>query len=441
MVVDVTYEGLEKNRLAVWQNAGSETSAVISYACTVIRMPGRPLSDDMTPGSQDKELQYYLSGTKKVQTYDGLIRDASRSLSQGKTNRQERIAAFYHFCSTDITGITVPGSYDAITCLTNRAGDCGGKSRLMVALCRSAGIPARTVGGLILSGGSKKTTHVWVEVLQGLRWVPYCPLNHHYGSVPDNYMILYRGDYPLLRFKYINLVDYSYTIKAETNSSNSRQSVLARIFSYFSLSRLPTGKQWIIRLLLLIPLGALVVCIMRNLVGIPTIGTFAPVLIALGIHMVPLKWGILLLVLFLTLGLVMRWLMDSMKLLLVPRLSVILTIVVCGTIVFIILTEAVETQLGAFFGLLPVVILTMAIERCWLLELEDGFVNMIKYLMGTITVMAFIYSVFRIDILVDTLFHMPELVCILIALMLLIGRYTGFRLTEYIRFRALVDNA
>jgi hypothetical protein len=311
----------------------------------------------------------------------------------------------------------------------------------MVALCRSAGIPARTVGGLILSGGSKRTTHVWVEVLQGLRWVPYCPLNHHYGSVPDNYMILYRGDYPLLRFKYIDLIDYSYTIEPGTELNISRQSVLARIFSNLSLSRLPTGKQWIILILLLIPLGALVVCIMRNLVGIPTIGTFTPVLIALGIHMVPLKWGILLLVLFIVLGLFVRWLIDSMKLLLIPRLSVMLTIVVCGIIVVVILTDAVETRFGAFFGLLPVVIMTMSIERCWLLELEDGFINMVKHLSGTIVVMAVIYCVFRITVLADTLFYMPELVCILIALMLFIGRYTGFRLTEYIRFRSLADDA
>ena len=157
-------EGLEHNSLALWQNVHDASSAVLSTVYSVSRLPGQPLSPDITPEQRDEVLQYYLRGTKDVQSFDHRIRDTARSLTDSTTNELDAIAALYRFCSDDIAGISVPGSYDAVTCLTNRAGDCGGKSRLMVALCRAAGIPARSVGGLIMTVGRKKTTHVWVEV-------------------------------------------------------------------------------------------------------------------------------------------------------------------------------------------------------------------------------------------------------------------------------------
>ena len=38
-------------------------------------------------------------------------------------------------------------------------------------------------------------------------------------------------------------------------------------------------------------------------------------------------------------------------------------------------------------------------------------------------------------------FAFPELMLVLVALMLLIGRYTGYRLTELLRFRVLAEPA
>jgi len=273
--------------------------------------------------------------------------------------------------------------------------------------------------------------------LQNRQWVPYCPLNRLAKKKPSDYLILYRGDYALIRHKYVDMQNYGFTITAIQADSAGPQPPLQRIFARLSFNTLPPEKQWAIRIMLLIPLGALIVCIMRNIIGIPTIGTFAPVLIALGIYMVPLKWGILLLFTFILLGMLVRWWVDALKLLLVPRLSVMLTIVISGLMIMTMFTDSIETHFGAFTGLLPVVILTMAIERCWMLELEDGFVNMFKHLIGTLIVLSCIYFTFRWRELINLLYIMPELLLFLIGIMLLIGRYAGFRLSELFRFKSL----
>ena len=49
----------------------------------------------------------------------------------------------------------------------------------------------------------------------------------------------------------------------------------------FSLFSLPVNTQAVYRIMFLIPVGAFLLVIMRNVVGVKTFGTFMPVLIGL----------------------------------------------------------------------------------------------------------------------------------------------------------------
>ena len=78
----------------------------------------------------------------------------------------------------------------------------------------------------------------------------------------------------------------------------------------------------------MIPIGELSTVLMRNLVGIDAFGTFMPVLIALAFRETRLFWGIVLFTLLVALGLSIRFLLERLRLLLVPRLSAVLIVVV-----------------------------------------------------------------------------------------------------------------
>jgi hypothetical protein len=56
---------------------------------------------------------------------------------------------------------------------------------------------------------------------------------------------------------------------------------VSRILAWFSLSRFPVHSQNLFRVLLLLPLAALVITFLRNVVGMKTFGTFLPALISL----------------------------------------------------------------------------------------------------------------------------------------------------------------
>ncbi len=80
--------------------------------------------------------------------------------------------------------------------------------------------------------------------------------------------------------------------------------------------------------MIMIPIGVLVILILRNLIGLQTLGTFTPVLIALAFRETGLQWGIALFTVITALGLSLRSYLEHLKLQMLPRLSVVLTFVV-----------------------------------------------------------------------------------------------------------------
>jgi hypothetical protein len=110
-----------------------------------------------------------------------------------------------------------------------------------------------------------------------------------------------------------------------------------------------------------------------------------------------------------------------------------------------------------YVALLPLIILTHMIERFWTVETEDGTAASFKTLLGTVTVAVVITLIVNFDVPVNavarllhsgpvvsrdlmrtTLFRYPEALGLVLAGQLLIGRYTGYRLTELFRFRDLL---
>jgi hypothetical protein len=87
--------------------------------------------------------------------------------------------------------------------------------------------------------------------------------------------------------------------------------------------------------------------------------------------------------------------------------------------------------------LFPMVILTGMIERFWTLEVEDGTYASFKTMLGSMFIATTIALVLGIHALVRILFQFPEILGLIMAGQLLLGRYTGYRLSELFRFRDL----
>ena len=187
----------------------------------------------------------------------------------------------------------------------------------------------------------------------------------------------------------------------------------------------------------MVPLGALVVAFMRVVIGLPTFGTFTPILIALAFRETQLGWGVMLFVIILVTGCLLRVALANLRLLLVPRLACMLVIVI-GLMVFMsLLSDRLGFAQGLSIALFPMVILTMTIERMSIVWEERGGWETFKETLGTMMVAICGFYVMNHYLLEHLMFNFPELLLVLLSVCLLFGNYTGYRVSELLRFRDL----
>jgi hypothetical protein len=329
----------------------------------------------------------------------------------------------------------------ATECLRAGSGDVGGKSRLLVALCRSRGIPARLVNGLTLRKLNDQTMHLWVEAWIGDHWMPMCPFNHYCGRVPLTYLVFGYGDMVMVRGRNVHNLDYSCLVEHRMSPEpvTASPSLLQRVFARLSLFALPPAEHRLVEFLLLFPVAALIICVFRNLIGVQSFGTFAPALVGLAFRELQSLPGILVFVSIILIGWGMRRILDRYHLLQVPRTAFLLSLVVLVLIAAVVVANFQDFPATRYFSLFPMVILTGMIERFWTLEAEDGAASSFKTLVGTMLIAATISLVLSIHALVHHLVRYPETVGVIMAVQLLMGRYTGYRLSELFRFRDFIQ--
>jgi hypothetical protein len=306
----------------------------------------------------------------------------------------------------------------------------------------SARIPARMIHGFELQGRLRQAEPmIWLEVHDGDRWRYFDPATGD-ESLPDNFFIWWRGNEPLINVEGGSNVQVSFAVQenhldavtvAETQAAQQGVSVFD-----FSLYRLPIQTQAVYGVLLMIPIGALVMVLLRNFVGIDAFGTFMPVLIALAFRETKLFWGVVLFTILVAAGLSIRFLLERLRLLLVPRLSAVLIVVVILMLFISLMSHQLGMETGLSVALFPMVIIAMTIERMSVVWEEHGAGDAIKSGLGSMAIAIAAYFLMGRPWLEHLFFTFPELLLVVLAIVILAGRYTGYRLLELNRFKALV---
>ncbi len=315
----------------------------------------------------------------------------------------------------------------------------------LIYVLAGARITARMVRGLALEDNKVNDSLLpWLEVHNGEKWRGFDPLTGKKGY-PQNFLRWSVGSDPILVVEHGKNAQVHFSVSKQpatlTTIALDRASAMKSPLVTWSLFKLPINTQYVYRVLIMIPLGALVVLIMRTIVGVPTFGTFTPILIALAFRETELLWGIILFSMIVGLGLMLRLYLNRLHLLLVARLSAVLTLVVIIMLGISLLSSALGTVQGFSIALFPIVILTMTIERMSITWDESGAVEAFKEGLGSLVVAILGYLVMTNSQMQYLIFVFPELLLVVLAVTLMIGSYTGYRLNELFRFRDLALEA
>jgi len=308
----------------------------------------------------------------------------------------------------------------------------------MLALAR---IPARAVHGVQLAEFRRSARIVhWLEAHLGGHWKAFGNPNKP-GAPPANSFAWWRGPHPLATVEGAD--DLKTTLTVTAASVPALRNALAvdltrgtNLLAY-SLFTLPLGTQQVYKIILTVPIGVFFLTLLRNLVGIRTFGTFMPVLIAIAFRETHVLWGLVLFTLVVSIGLLARLYLENLRLLVVPRLSSVLIVVVLTMAGISVVSNQFGIQRGLSVALFPMVILTMTVERMSVIWDERGPAEMLRLGVGSLMV-AVVAHLIMVNAYVEHFcFVFPELLLIVLACTLLLGRYSGYRLLDLPRFRVL----
>jgi len=154
--------------------AGEIASLEVSYQITVRTVvPDWNLIEQYgsLPYREDRAYRLFTQPETKIESaHPKIIQQANRFLKDAKTPLAIAQAA-YRWVLENIQYRSMDGFRGALYCLENGRGECGDYSALFAALCRAAGVPARSIAGF----WADKTNdwHCWAEfMLPTGDWVP-----------------------------------------------------------------------------------------------------------------------------------------------------------------------------------------------------------------------------------------------------------------------------
>ncbi|MFW5823365.1 MAG: inactive transglutaminase family protein [Marinobacter sp.] len=312
---------------------------------------------------------------------------------------------------------------------------------LLQRMLNHAGIPARVADGLKLEDARRlQPLRPFLQIHNGEQWLTFHPETGQQG-LPDN-VLLWRQDA-------VSLLDVMGGEDSQISFSMLQQSVPALQLAtregarnglgFLSLYELPIEEQGMFRMLLLLPLGALVVAFMRIIIGVRTSGTFMPVLIAVAFVQTSLIPGLIAFLSVVTVGLLMRGYLSSLNLLLVSRISALIILVIAITTGFSIIGYQMGFNTGLTVTFFPMVILAWTIERMSILWEEDGPREVLIQGFGSLLVAILAYLLMDAQLARHLTFNFPELHLVTFGLILLMGQYTGYKLSELRRFGPVRD--
>ena len=400
---------------------------------------------DLAPNTRSR----YLRAEDHLPIYNsGLQRVLQKGVGNWET-QQEHVQWIFDYCAHQLPQTDGQSSTSNVANLVDENPSSAsplGRARLMVSLCRAARIPARLVTGFELRQQETIEPHVWVEVFGSSRWMPFDPVNGYAWHMPINFIPARRGSDRRAgeaiafetRTSQVSQLSSEFTLLRLPPSDDILRSDLPHPIQILDLTRLPVEMHQVMSLLLLVPLGALITALFRNVIGIRTFGTFAPALLAMSFLYADWTTGLVILTIVVVAGLTGRAFLERLHLLMVPRLSIILTVIILCVLFSVSALDYLSLTPSAEAVLLPLVILTIMIERFFVSTEEDGLGFSLQLIVGTLVVAAFCYVLLMRQEVGELIFIYPEIHFFTIAAFIVIGRYTGYRITELWRFRDLV---
>lgn len=199
----------------------------------------------------------------------------------------------------------------------------------------------------------------------------------------------------------------------------------------------------VLEILIIIPLLATLISIGRYVIGLKTLGIYAPIILAIGFRLTGLRYGLALTFLVVIASLIGYRFLSKVRMHYITRVAANYALLSVLLISGIITFDALPfIKLDNFDQINPIGVALIA-------TLSDFFIKMyvkksmtatLRSLLETVLVSVIGWYIITSPKIVGLIFNNLWILLILIALNLLLGQFKGFRLKEILRFKNISED-
>lgn len=398
-----------------------------------------PLSEPRKPRLSEQNRASWLTSSTGVEVNTSTTDRIVGGFAHNTPDSEQLIEMLFNFVSNNIR-IDPAASSASETALTSKRANALGSTRALLALLRSAHLPARIVTGVDVQSSLQQPRY-WAEVYDGEKWLPLDPVSGYLKELPISYIPVRKGDNQFIITENANVTSTQWEIITLPTYEGLLTSDIRRPTDILDLTRLSPDSREILSVLLLLPIGVLTTELLRQFAGIRTYGTFTPTLFALAITHVYWITAIIVLFLVTVIAVTIRAAMPDLKLQRTARLAIVFTLVSMSMSIVVSGINYFDPGVDNTVTLLPLVILTMLVDRIYTVYDERGFHTAIVRLAWTV-----IAAMISLYVLLQThwgtwLVSYPEMHAVTLAIVIMIGLYQGPKLRDSPSFAWLKEPA
>lgn len=208
---------------------------------------------------------------------------------------------------------------------------------------------------------------------------------------------------------------------------------ISSITNLFITKGIPTD---VIYLLFAVPFIAFVIAFFRQFVGVATLGVYAPLMLTLSFMVLGLKFGFIVFVLVMVVSYLIRTIFEKVELLYIPKVALLLSVLSLSF--FLILGAAIylnpSTNLALF--IFPMLVMATLSEKFLSAQSESGLTRAFIAMAETVIISMIGFALVQSDFVRTSVLAHPEWIFLPMIGIIWLGRFTGLRVSEYLKFRA-----
>lgn len=194
-------------------------------------------------------------------------------------------------------------------------------------------------------------------------------------------------------------------------------------------------------LLLMLPVIATLVAFSRQIIGVKAFGIYTPSIITfafLAFGEKGLKYGVAIFLAVLGVGILSRYLLRYFRLLYLPRVAITLSIISLTILGILALGASLKRTGLAAVDIFPLLIMITLTEKFVATQIEQGSKTALILAFETLVISIIGYFIISWEPLRNFFLHYPWAIALTLFINIGLGKWTGLRLIELLRFRSLL---